>query len=37
MKDFKNIILKKNNKKLFTPGPSSLSFENIISYHLVFW
>ncbi len=30
MKNLKNIILKKNNKKLFTPGPSSLSFENII-------
>lgn len=30
MKNLKNIILKKNNKKIFTPGPSSLSFENVI-------
>ncbi len=31
MKEFLNHIKKKNKKILFTPGPSSLSFENIIN------
>ena len=30
MKSLKKFILKKNKKILFTPGPSSLSFENIV-------
>ena len=31
MKTIKKFILNKNKKKLFTPGPASLSFENIVS------
>ncbi len=31
MKNLKKFILDKNKKKLFTPGPASLSFENIES------